>query len=63
VEAATLRDWDSGTGEVVASLYLDADLYSVAITPHALIAVGDSSGRVHLLRLEEPGRANEERRP
>jgi WD40 repeat protein len=49
----TLKVWDLATGGVVATFAADYPLLCYASSPRAeTLVAGDSSGRVHLLRLE-----------
>src|SRR5262249_14955328 len=52
----TLKVWDLTTGEVIATFAADYPLLCCASSPRAeRLVAGDSSGRVHLLRLEGIG--------
>lgn len=49
----TARLWDLGTGDLVASFTGESAITSCALSPDGrLLVAGESSGRVHLLRLE-----------
>jgi WD40 repeat protein len=49
----TLKVWNLETGEVIASFTGESPLFCCAVAPDGLtIVAGDSSGRVHFLRLE-----------
>ncbi|WP_228369600.1 NB-ARC domain-containing protein [Methanothrix harundinacea] len=49
----TLKVWDLGKGEVIATFTADGPILCCAIAPDgATIVAGESSGRIHLLRLE-----------
>lgn len=51
----TLKVWDLATGAVVATFTAEAPVASCAVGPDDLsIIAGDSLGRVHFLRLENP---------
>uniref|UniRef100_A0A8J6ZM29 PQQ-binding-like beta-propeller repeat protein n=1 Tax=Desmonostoc muscorum LEGE 12446 TaxID=1828758 RepID=A0A8J6ZM29_DESMC len=48
-----LKVWNLATGEVIATFTGDSPIYSCAVAPDGMtIVVGDSSGKVHFLRLE-----------
>lgn len=52
----TVRVWHLDTGEVVATLTLDAAVTACTMSPDGTVLVaGEASGRVHLLRLELDG--------
>jgi WD40 repeat protein len=52
----TLKVWDLATGEVVATFAADYPLLCCASSHRAeALVAGDTSGRVHILRLEGPG--------
>jgi WD40 repeat protein len=52
----TLKLWDLATGRVVATFAADYPVLCCACSPRAeTLVAGDTSGRVHLLRLEGPG--------
>jgi len=49
----TLRLWDIETGQTIASFSGDGPLHTCAISPDGVtIVAGDTSGRVHFLRLQ-----------
>ncbi|HEU4689481.1 MAG TPA: NB-ARC domain-containing protein [Vicinamibacterales bacterium] len=49
----TLRVWDAATGQQVAAYTADAALRSLATAPSgSFVTAGDTSGRVHILRLD-----------
>jgi len=49
----TLKVWDLGTGEVIASFSDDDSLYACAVAPDGkTVVAGGGSGRVYFLRLE-----------
>jgi WD40 repeat protein len=52
----TLRLWDLETGAALATFGGDSIVGSCDVAPDGrTLVAGDSSGRVHILRLEEPG--------
>ncbi|CAD6492343.1 MAG: WD domain, G-beta repeat [Candidatus Argoarchaeum ethanivorans] len=52
----TLKVWDIGSGEVIASFNEDGPLHSCVISPNGrTIVAGDASGAVHFLRLRVAG--------
>ncbi len=49
----TLKVWDMETGKIVATFTADGSILCCAIAPYGkTIVAGESSGRVHFLRLE-----------
>jgi WD40 repeat protein len=51
----TLRVWDLDSGETLATFAADYPLNCCYISPQSgTLVAGDSSGRVHFLRLENP---------
>jgi len=49
----TLRLWDIETGQTIASFSGDGPFHTCAISPDGVtIVAGDTSGRVHFLRLQ-----------
>jgi WD40 repeat protein len=51
----TVRLWDLETGVQIAAFTVDAQVRALSVTPdQTRIAVGDMSGRTHLLKLNEP---------
>jgi WD40 repeat protein len=56
----TLRVWDLDTGKTVATFTGDGGIWCCAVAPDGLtIVAGESTGRVHFLRLVEPQRAGQ----
>jgi WD40 repeat protein len=51
----SLRVWEVATGATVARLTLDAPVRALAVTGERGIVAGDAAGRLHFLRLEDPG--------
>jgi len=50
----TLRVWDLGTGKTIAVFRGDSSITACAVSPDGVtIVCGESSGRMHFLRLEE----------
>lgn len=52
----TLKLWDTRTGRLVAAFSADTAIFScdLSMTPAPVLAAGDQSGRVYLLRLCDP---------
>jgi WD40 repeat protein len=49
----TARVWNADTGEQIAMYTADSALRSLAVAPNdQIVALGDVSGRLHMLRLE-----------
>ena len=54
---ATIRVWRIDAREVLSIFVADAPVTACAVTPDGrTIVAGDEAGRIHILRLEEPGR-------
>jgi WD40 repeat protein len=52
----TVKVWNLETGEEIATFSGESPFYSCAVTPDGLtIVAGDAAGRVHFLKLENPG--------
>jgi WD40 repeat protein len=52
----TVKVWNLETGEEIATFIGDSSFSSCAVAPNGLtIIAGDPSGRVHFLKLENPG--------
>ncbi len=50
----TLKVWDIKTGGIITSFRGDDSLHACTVLPDGVtIIVGDATGRVHFLRLEE----------
>ncbi|MBD2562317.1 MULTISPECIES: WD40 repeat domain-containing protein [Nostoc] len=49
----TLKVWDLQTGKEISTFIGESSIYCCAVSPDGLtIVAGESSGRVHFLRLE-----------
>ena len=46
----TLKLWDLETGNPLAALTADSDLFAVAVTANDRLVAGSHDGRLHILR-------------